>query len=151
MSNIQSNINQMLSVAGVMANLNPTLKAKAEARQQQESMRKESESLSSQYNVLAKKRSKVAAEQRAIIREKQGELARQQFEMDPSDDTYNALLKIKKKSNSALKAAQSQKREAKQAIENLPTNLGGKVGDLEPKVQDFIKTQLEKETGNGKK
>lgn len=153
---IQSNINQMLSIAGLLISQNPTIKAAAEKKSQNEALKKRDVEIE---KALAVSKGK----DRKLYHELTGELSqirKKEFLADPTTESLGAykdiskeLSRLEKASKSAsdhLKSKQNERRSGKEVINIMsqPTSLGETVGNLDPKLADLIKKQLG-ENNNG--
>lgn len=190
--NIQSNVNQGLSVASMLMTMNPALRQKAEKRSELKDLGRREKVLSKQYKIAAgttrdvEPGEKVSEDLKAdefggsvftkppdvelaqTIENQIADIAEQRFDLKPTSETYSEALGAKygevpsnlsteksqisqfkanlaaaaKKAEDNLKAKQTEKRQGrrnfKDYISSEPTSLGGSVGELDPKIQQFI-------------
>lgn len=98
MANIQANINQMISLAGLLASQSPALRAGAERRALQRDLERKEEARAVEREVLSKT-VPPTQERSELLTNVQSELAdikKQQFELDPSAESYESYYKTKK-------------------------------------------------------
>ena len=95
---VQSNINQMLSLAGLLASQSPALKAGAERRVLRKDLERKAEARSVEREVLSKT-VPPTQERSELLTNVQSELAdikKAQFELDPSAESFESYYKTKK-------------------------------------------------------
>lgn len=158
---IQNAINQALGTAGIVARLSPEYETKQELYK----LRKEEQVLSKQSKA-AKLVGKEATDPDLIrnigdIKKREMELSRKKFQLDPTEENFQATVQKQQSYRSFNKyedlmmrqqeamqnvankqdAKQKQKRNFMSYLKEQPTNLGGKVGDLPPKIQKQVAKQ----------
>ena len=147
----QSNINQALSIAGLIAAQNPTLKAAAEKRAELKQLETRAQTLTKSAEVSGRGRKPELAQE---YREELAEVRKKQFETDPTTLNLRAYKKAQRKAQNMLGLKQNERRKSKQgileAIINEPTNWGGSVKDLPPAVQNAIAQAIKQNEGAGK-
>ena len=91
--NVQSNINQMLSVAGMLATMNPELRAKAEKRSEIRGLKKQRKTLTQARDVAVEENKYGLGEeyQKNLI-----DVNRKLFETDPSEETLKSYTTARK-------------------------------------------------------
>lgn len=161
--NIQSNINQTLSLAGMLIAMNPTVKARAETREALSKLSREEQVLSKQYEHLA-----YDPERAGAVESRMTDIAQKQFETDPSEASYEKLLRTyyegspllspevsarvnqirsEIKARQSVTAKQEQKRASRRKftdyLQDEPV-LGGKFSELDPKLQKQIASTYSK-------
>lgn len=163
---IQQGINQLLSTAGVFARLSPTLEARALSHQRNKEMQNKATAVS-----LA--RSAGDTDLATSINEEIADIATQEFEANPTEQTYSVLANIRREMSPetvmqdlAGRAQQSVTQAQKRRyfmdyLREQPTSFGGTVGELPHKVQRQIAGEysrkerkalmdrIDKERGNG--
>lgn len=138
---IQSNVNQMLSIGALLASQNPALKAQAEARAKSTQLAKEASGLEKQMEI-----EKAHHQGRSTIgidtKKSMVDVRRKQYEMNPTEEAYQAL----KKAENALKGARAQKQSGRAPADllSLPTNMGGTVGSLPQEWINQIQAEIPK-------
>lgn len=156
--NIQSNINQTLSLAGMLIAMNPTVKARAETREALSKLSREEQVLSKQYEHLA-----FNPDMAETVESRMTDLAQEQFEAAPSEESYSKYLQtrygespllspkvsalvnrfrqIKTEARESVAAKQEQKRASRRKftdyLQDEPV-LGGKFSELDSKLQKKI-------------
>lgn len=136
---IQSNINQMLSIGAMLASRNPALKARAEAREQEAQLSKESAGLEKQMEIEKKHhqgRSKIGVK----TKKEYANVKRKQYERNPTEETYQAL----KSAENALVSAQTERRGGRADYLSAPTSLGITVRELGAGYREQILAQVSK-------
>ena len=100
MANIQSSINQMISLAGLLASQSPSIRAGAEKRMAEKK-------LMAREDIVKKKRQAMTgpavlenveaaeAEGEAILQEER-DIAKERYDIDPTEETYAALSKAER-------------------------------------------------------
>ena len=148
---IQSNINQMLSIAGLLISQNPTVKAKTEKKAQSEALKKRDVEIEKALAVSEGKNKQLSHELTGEL----SQIRKKEFVTNPTaeslgayQDTSKKLSKYEKASKSArnnLKNKQNEKREGRrnfsQYIANEPTSLGVNVSQLGVEARRFIESQ----------
>lgn len=97
--NIQSNINQTLSIAGMLASMNPTLQAKAKQRADVSRLTKQKESLSKATSVMAESNKHEMAQS---YLDQTADISKQIFELDPTEANAQSYLKDYSKSTEGM-------------------------------------------------
>ena len=148
---LQSNVNQALSIAGLIASQNPTLKAATEKRAELKQLERRAQTLTKSAEVSGRGRKPELAQ---AYREELAEVRKKQFETDPTSINLRAYKKAQRKAQSMLNLKQNERRKGKQGIlESImdePTNLGGTVKELSPAVQNAIAQAIKQKEGSGK-
>lgn len=88
---IQANINQMLSLAGLLATQSPTLRAKAETRAKMANLAKQEKAVRTQIDVAEDITDKETYYEDLV------DIKKQQFETKPTEETYSELKDIQPK------------------------------------------------------
>lgn len=86
---VQANINQMLSLAGILASQNPTLQAKVKRRTELSSLSKQEKAL---RTAIAAIDANIAAKE--PYGEQLSEVKKKQFELNPTDESFKAYTDI---------------------------------------------------------
>ena len=159
---IQSNINQALSVAGVLATMNPAIQARAEKRSALRELDAASETIYKESQAAAQSIVKSQADPEvmqkafgdiASYQEKGVDVAKKRFELDPSLENYEAIstaeAKVKgfrklstvvaeEQAKESLSVAQERIRKTRRNfldyMKDEPSIYGKKYGDLDPKL-----------------
>lgn len=162
---IQSAINQALGTAGIVARLSPEYETKQELYK----LRKEEQVLSKQSEA-AKLVGKEATDPDLIrnigdVKEREMELAKKKFQLDPTEENFQATVQKQQSYRSFNKyeelmmrqqeamqnvankqdAKQTQRRNFMDYLKNIELQGGGKVGELPPKMQQVIAKQYSKQ------
>lgn len=105
MANIQSSINQMISLAGLLASQSPAAKAEAEKRSKMKLLKQEAETLNARDAALRKAYSDFQSapgtpetgekEYKEILKER-ADIAKRQYEINPTEETYAAYAEAEK-------------------------------------------------------
>lgn len=171
MPNFQGAVNQVLGMAGAFKKIDevkpstPEEIAEANKQQELESLGRKSEVLKQAAEVAGKGvqadvDGTVANLTSKDIAKEQTEVARRQFELDPTQERYQTYSKLRSASydvplarfpadeeaqdiaasrvESQVRAKQKQKDSMRKHIEGLPISLGGKVKDLDPTLKEQI-------------
>lgn len=85
---IQSNINQMISLAGLLASQSPALRAKSEQRAAMRNLAKQEDIVKKQIDIAQPGDKERYGEELLNIKEKQ-------FETMPTEETYSELIKMR--------------------------------------------------------
>ena len=110
---IQSNVNTALSLASLLATQNPALRAKAEKRAELKSLGRKEEVLSKAVSESGGAGdSKIAQE----LTDQLGELKKQQFELDPSAESFQAYRQQRYHTTEGQKERTTTVREDPQAV-----------------------------------
>lgn len=104
MANVQSSINQMISLAGLLASQTPALQAKASKREQTKVLSKQSKVLAEREAALREAFAgpqvpgtyETGEQEYQDILQERAEVARKQYEIDPSKETYTAYAEAEK-------------------------------------------------------
>lgn len=182
--NIQSNINQALSMASLLIHMNPNIKAESErqyglrqvskqAEGQSKEFKEGMETLQTQSGLIAHPPSSLSKEDREKqitafetqqdyiedIGKRSVATAKERYDIDPSEANFEKVRHaeralegwgtvksagehLAKVARESLADTQAQKRRSRRNfldyIKNEETSLGGKVGDLDPKIQKEI-------------
>ena len=164
---IQNAINQTLQTAGIAARLAPGYETKAQLadiKKQQASITKQAETAE-----LHGKDARDPEKQQYFknIRERGLELQQKRFELEPTRENFNTLIRkkggyqrmsrsldlIARREQALQQSAETQDAQLnleesfKNYVSNLETSLGGKVGDLPPHVQALVAQQLKEQGG----
>ena len=94
---IQSNINQIISVAGVLAGMNPQVKALGEKRTQLAELNKKESVLAKQYDVA-----KYDLNRQEQIESDLTDIAEERFDISPTTKNYEEVLLSRYEAPSAL-------------------------------------------------
>lgn len=145
---IQSNINQMLSVASVALQMNPTLKAKAKERETMKDLSRKEKAAAKASELVPESdvdlASSVAAEQ--------ADLAERRFKLKPTEKNYKAASQKRSVAQERLDAARKAAQERLEAEQNerrqnrAITSAGMSLDEFPEHVQAIIKKQLGGET-----
>lgn len=160
----QGSVNSLLTLAGTAAALSPELEKKAEIR----NLEKQEKVLQEQGDV-AKLRGKDATDPDLLrnigdISERQMQLAKKKFQLDPTEENFQAAVQKQKsyrsfnnyealmirqqeainKTNGIIEAKKAQRRNFMEYLRKQPTDLGGTVGDLPINLQKQIASQFSK-------
>lgn len=186
MPNFQGAVNQVLGMAGAFKKIDEVKPATpeevAEAKKQQELQTLEKQSSALDSAMQEASQSSFATDERTApgkvvkeIAKEQQEVARRQFMLDPSRESWKRYITTRsfasdepfavfeggeepeiERQEMAMqdmerkrRAMAAQKKSSSDYIGNLPTSLGGKVKDLDPKLQEQIRQQY-MEANNGK-
>ena len=158
---IQNAINQMLGTVGIAARLSPEYETKQELYK----LGKEKQVLNKQSEA-AKLVGKDATDPDLLrnigdIKKREMELSKKKFQLDPTEENFQATVQKQKSYRSFNKyeelmmrqqeamqkvankqdAKQKQKRNFMSYLKEQPTNLGGKVGDLPLNIQKQVAKQ----------
>lgn len=121
MANIQSSINQMISLAGLLASQNPALQAASAKKTEIKQLKKKEEAVRSQIENIEN-----IAEKEPYGKELT-EIKKQQFEVDPSSETYKAWKETEPKR--LLEAEEDPEEIAKERFES---------EQKEKEIQDYL-------------
>jgi hypothetical protein len=86
MANIQSSVNQMISLAGLLASQNPALQAASAKKTKLNDIKQKEAILEKQKGVLPDKE----------VKAKQVKLAKEKLDIDPTDENYKTYLELNK-------------------------------------------------------
>ena len=135
---IQANINQGLSLASFLITQNPKLQEIHQKEEAAKELENQVNVLEKQRETIGKSRTKVSTEVKREVADKLAAIRKQQFENDPTEQTYAAYVKARK----ALKAKQSEKRNTRRNfsdyMKDTPTSFGVSLGELAPNLQKSI-------------
>lgn len=164
---IQGNINQALGTLGVLANLSPDLRQRAENKRELRSISKSEAGLEEQLSQTLKPAmsGKYKEEESIVARENLYNLEsarKRKYDLDPSKENYDSYLSAMRarstydqmldsrreaamsKATSIAQSKANQRREFMSYLAQQPTSLGGTVGDLEMPLQRQIASQYSK-------
>ena len=176
--NFQQSVNQALSTAGALAGLSGIPQKKAAEKAEIEKEKAKQAELEKKEKILAQQADIAAKDVRVNIpgtiqskifkdiAKESAEIARQQFEKNPSNDTYQKYSALRsmayiepfrtlhddeKKQSTAMdrmikqqEAKRTQKRNFMSYLAQQSTSLGGTVGDLPMQLQEQIASQYNK-------
>lgn len=135
---IQANINQGISLASFLMHQNPKLQEIHHQNIVSRDLEKQVKVLEKQRETVGKSRSKVSTEVKREVADKLADVRKQQFEINPTEQTYAAYVKAKK----ALKTKQAEKRNTRRNfsdyMKDTPTSFGVSLGELAPNLQKSI-------------
>lgn len=122
MANIQSSINQMISLAGLLASQSPSIRAGAEKKIQEKKLK-------AREDIVRKKREAMTgpavlanvdtaeAESEAILQEER-DIAKERYDIEPTEATYEALSKAERALHPATYTIEADPEElAREAVE----------------------------------
>ena len=160
---IQSNVNQMISIAGLLLNTNPQVKAAVEKREAAKAFNREKELIKTDYEEYQKYLGDVVTADENLAKVEEGraavaELGKKGYKETGDPDFLNEYKKWKggeylsermarKKamSETAISETEMKQEEKRKTRRNFldyiasePTSLGGTVGELDPKLQKAI-------------
>lgn len=141
---IQSNINQMLSVASVALQMNPTLKAKAKERETMRNLERQEKVASKASELVPETDVDLASS----VATDQADLAERRFKLDPTKETYEAASQKRSVAQARLDAARKAAQERLEAEQNerrqnrAMTSAGMRLDEFPDHVQEIIKKQM---------
>lgn len=122
MANIQSSINQMISLAGLLATQSPSIKAGAEKRMAEKNLKAREEIIQKKREAMTtsavlKNVEAAEAEGEAILQEER-DIAKARYDLDPTEETYEALSKAERALHPITYTAEADPEEiAREAVE----------------------------------
>ena len=145
---IQGDINQALGTLGALATFSPQLQEHAENMAENRKLNKRQKALDAKIEAATSSGKELTPEVEEDLAKEARDIAKRRFELKPSAETYEAynqeLSRLDKMSQAMSRvgrqseAKKTQKDSMRRYIEELPTDLGGKVKDLDPTLREQI-------------